>query len=271
MDVLNNITNEIDIRINSLNRIAEELNNLIENTKNVDIQIINLKKIEERTNIISSMKYLHSELQKTITIVTKNGIAAEEYTKNEIHSIQDNILKIQKPTPKIESSSEKSICIIGNISIQATILPVCKTNEEIINSIHCGVLYYIPQWNHFATKIGKCLFHANLGKIYFGQIVEVPKRVKECQKNRCRGESECKYYHDPMSYPNSTDVRNFTADSWIYNPNNVIGRNNLRHIGSIDFLENDLKALSIEDANKFLNQTSHDILCSIIIQQYLKL
>ena len=53
-----------------------------------------------------------------------------------------------------------------------------------------GDLYYVPRWNHFALRIGSCVLHSNVGRIYGSEGASgagpPPERIKECCRVRCR-------------------------------------------------------------------------------------
>lgn len=168
----------------------------------------------------------------------------------------------------------KPVKVSGEIYVDATVLPsALQGARDIYASISPGELYYIPHWNHFAVRVGPCVFHANIGRVYIGAPPrsagpvprETPERVKECRRAKCQGGASCRYYHDPEEYPGSTDVRNFMSDSWLYSPAASPARYGTRRIGSAEYLEADLRVVGAEEARRFIGQTAHDILCSIIL------
>jgi len=162
--------------------------------------------------------------------------------------------------------------VVGNIVVDALILPLTlKSVPEIFAAVVPGDLCYIPHWNHFAVRIGGCVLHANLGCIYRGapsRGTEKPECVKECRRAKCTGGAECRYYHDPENFAGSTDVRNFMADSWYYTPAASPARYGTRRIGSAGDIEADIRAISLDEARRFLHQTAHDVLCALILWQH---
>jgi len=179
------------------------------------------------------------------------------------------------PCPPPEPGTTQ-VKVIGDITVEAVVLPeTLKKRSDIFAAVAPGGLYYVPHWNHFAARIGGCVFHANLGRIYRGPRGaprdaprELPEYVKECRNACCKGrEAGCRYYHDPEYYANSTDVRNFMADSWYYTSAAAPAHYGTRRIGSASELEVDIRAISPEDARRFLHQTAHDVLCALILWQ----
>jgi hypothetical protein len=149
-----------------------------------------------------------------------------------------------------------------------------KTPREILGAVGGGELYYIPQWGQFALRIGDCVIHANLGVVYVSPppnpaARKKPEYLKECSRPGCPGSgSGCRYYHDPETHPGSTDVRNFVADSWLYMPCEGKRLPAGRHFGSLTSLKSDLLLMNPPDARRFLHQTMHDLLCSLVLWRY---
>lgn len=163
------------------------------------------------------------------------------------------------------------------ITLEAIVVPKeLNTTREILSSVTGHELFYIPQWNHFAARVGGTVFHANVAHIYSrlgerrqGRNRARPERVRECDRASC-GRRSCRYYHDPEGFPNSRDVRNFTAESFIYAPPTMSPRGTgiLRRFGSASSLDIDIKLISPDEARLFVHQVSHDILCALILCKY---
>ena len=174
-------------------------------------------------------------------------------------------------------AARRSVRVVGDIAVDAVVLsPALKTAPEVFAAIMAGDLYYVPHWNHFAVRIGGCVLHANLGRIYRGApprsagpvAHEAPERVKECRRARCAGSGACRYYHDPEEFAGSTETRNFMADSWHYTPAASPARYGARRIGSAREIEADIRAIGLDEARRFLHQTAHDVLCAAILWQH---
>lgn len=184
---------------------------------------------------------------------------------------------VPRPVPPAPASARRSVRAVGDVSVDAVVLPATlKTAPEVFAAITAGDLYYVPHWNHFAVRIGGCVLHANLGRIYRGApprgagpvVREAPECVKECRRARCAGGAGCRYYHDPEDFADSTDVRNFMADSWFYTPAASPARYGTRRVGSAGNLEVDIRAIGLDEARRFLHQTAHDVLCAAILWQH---
>lgn len=182
-----------------------------------------------------------------------------------------------RPPISAQTPARRLVPVVGEVAVEAVVLPATlKSRAEVYANIAPGDVYYVPQWNHFAMRVGPCVFHGNLGRVYPGAppksaglvAREAPVRVKECRRTRCQGGGGCPYYHDPETYPGSGDVRNFMADSWRYTPAASPAQYGTRRIGSADYLEADLRVIGAEEARRFMNQTAHDLLCSLILWQY---
>jgi len=185
------------------------------------------------------------------------------------------VLKLAQPQalkPAQAQVTRQLITLQGAVGIDAQIIPATlSTTAEIFAAVKSGDIHYIPQWNHFALRIGECVLHANIGRVYGGASRsavprDMPERVKECTRRNCGGTTEgCNFYHDPELHPGSTDVRNFVSESWLYCPAVVPARYGSRRIGSIVSLESDLELMSLDDSRRFIHQATHDILCAVII------
>jgi hypothetical protein len=181
------------------------------------------------------------------------------------------------PSPPTTRLTRRTIALTDQISLDAVVIPdeVCDP-REILAAVSTPELYYIVRWNHFAVRAGAVVFHGNVGRVYpAGRPQRTPARVKECRRGgACPsffGGPPCSYYHDPAEADGrAADVRNFTADSWLYTPatSRHSARYGSRRIGTRDALESDLREISAGDARRHLAQTAHDIVCSMILAKY---
>jgi hypothetical protein len=170
--------------------------------------------------------------------------------------------------------ARRPVKVVGDLTVEATVLsPSLKEAREVFAAVGTDGLYFIPHWGHFALRLGGCVLHAGLGRVYRGPpprgvaaAREAPERVKECRRGRCGGaRGACRYYHDPEDYPDSSDVRNYMADSWLYTPAASPARYGTRRIGSAESFEADMRAVGLDDARRFLDQTAHDVLCALLL------
>ena len=294
------ISSEIDTRICSLHRAADALRDIVESTRH-DSPVFNFATFETRVCAITEMRQLHAELQKLMAVVAKNGAAAEVLHRSELKAAQEGLNRAQirtaqntpawvkvapdarapaaavpRPIAPRPEPGASQVKVVGDLTVEAVTLPESlKKRADIFAAIAPGGLYFVPHWNHFAARIGGCVFHANLGRIYRGirgaprdTPRELPECVKECRNVVCKGrEAGCRYYHDPELFADSTDVRNFMADSWYYTSATAPAHYGTRRIGSASEIEVDIRAISPEDARRFLHQTAHDVLCALILWQ----
>jgi hypothetical protein len=284
---------EVNARMRSLHRVADTLRIRIEDNRHAPGTVIELARVASRAEYIAATRHLHRELQKLTQIVSNIGTEDNLMHTFENKAAQNEIIRAQ---PLLDPNSQcnlvsssgtpasgtrrlacRDVKIIGDIAIGAVILSsTLNARDEVFAAISTGDLFYIPSWNHFAVRIAGHVFHANIGRVYRG----APPRaagpvdrvqlecVKACTRASCDGRGRCRYYHDPEKYPKSSDTRNYMADSWLYTPAASPARYGARRIGSNELLETDLQAISDDDARRYVDQTSHDILCSLILHRY---
>lgn len=129
-----------------------------------------------------------------------------------------------------------------------------------------GELYYVECADHFAFKLAGQLLHGNIGVIYTEE--KNPEKIKDCKfATSCMKQDRCDYYHDPVNFPGSKDHRNFIASSWLYAPPNSQFKNRprSRRFGSREHLDTDIVGLQPEEISRFHDQTMHDLLCSLLL------
>lgn len=156
-----------------------------------------------------------------------------------------------------KKANKTPIRITDKISIDA--IPVKLFSQVKQN----GELYYVLSAEHFAVCISGHLFHGNIGEI-FTDNKQITK-IKDCKYvQSCSKHNNCNYYHNPMLFSGSHDIRNYVNNSWAYyqfNNKTVKGR----PFGNRSTLDLDLRYTTKEDSQKIYDQTMHDILCSIIL------
>lgn len=161
-----------------------------------------------------------------------------------------------KSLPTVEATDRQmsNIKLTPALGLQAI---VCKSFGDVMQD---GNLYYNTTHNHFAFKINGKLFHGGIGNVVSDSI---PCKVKDCKfRGGCSKGASCDYYHNPMLFANSKDVRNYTASSWVYTKNNRDGR----RFGSFDNLDVDITNIEPADRERFHDQTVHDVLCSLLLK-----
>jgi len=163
-----------------------------------------------------------------------------------------------------KSTGKTMIAITDEISLPAVVV---HSFDEVLQN---GELYYVTSADHFAFKLAGKLFHGNIGEIFTDE--KQPEKIKDCRFGiNCVKKNNCDYYHDPIKYPGSKDHRNFIASSWLYTPQNSIYRvyGRSRRFGSRSRLSSDLKELKDDEVEKFSDQVTHDVLCSLVLHRYI--
>lgn len=163
-----------------------------------------------------------------------------------------------------KSTGKTMIAITDEISLPAVVV---HSFDEVRQN---GELYYVTSADHFAFKLAGKLFHGNIGEIFTDE--KQPEKIKDCRFGiNCVKKNNCDYYHDPIKYPGSKDHRNFIASSWLYTPQNSIYRvyGRSRRFGSRSRLSSDLKELKDDEVEKFSDQVTHDVLCSLVLHRYI--
>jgi hypothetical protein len=148
-----------------------------------------------------------------------------------------------QPIPITESIGLNAVTVSGFSN-------VCKDSR----------IYFVENANHFAFYLNDNLYHGNIGKIYTNE--KNPKKIKPCKFLSTCNSNKCDYYHDPMLMVGSSDIRNFVSTSWTYERG--------RKIGSVSNLDLELKMIEKEDAERYVAQTTHDLLVSTLLFQHHK-
>lgn len=221
-----------------LDNTYEQLTRLLgEKTRQID----NICKQDE-TNIKHAMARLTRV--KTVRTTIKTPVVAAPATPPEIVGVK---LPLQ-PTART------LIKITPALAIPAMIV---HTFDRVLPD---GNLYYVDTHNHFAIKINDKLLHGNIGSIINDD--RVPTKIKPCKfRNGCNKGGRCDYYHDPMVFAGSKDVRNYTAHSWMY-----AKHRDCRRYGSLENLDTDIVSIDQAERDKYYDQTMHDLLCTLLLK-----
>lgn len=160
------------------------------------------------------------------------------------------------------TAAEQSIQITDQLSLPAINV---ATFDDVLAD---GRLFYVSTVNHFAMYIGRTLFHGNIGTIYTNE--KQPSKIKNCQHHNADyapKQNKCTFYHDPMLFNQSTDIRNFVANSWLYSARTTDDptTNKYRKFGSLQHLDEDIKFVNSDDINKYRDMVFHDLLCVLIL------
>ncbi len=216
---------------------------------------------------ISNNKKMDSVV-KTLDSISQRVTQIDNY----INEVRPVILSVKKELSAFDAScgtwmsvnkqkqrNKSSITILGNVKLDAI----------VVNALHQvkqdGELYYIPHMDHFAINITGSVFHGGIGKIFTDN--KSIEKIKDCKFSQsCAKQNNCNYYHDPVSFPGSKDIRNYTSNSWQYT-NEKSKSNKGRTFGNITTIETDAQLMTADDINKFYDQTMHDILCSLVLKK----
>ncbi len=233
--------------------LAEE--KLKEVSKEAPKEILAEDKKTYKLSLVTNTKLIDNTLNNTtVNNTLNNTLWKEQAYKKNTHQIK------RQPLTSLESS----IQITKTLSLPA--ITVSSFNDVLKD----GKLYYISKNNHFAMYISEILFHGNIGIIYNNE--RSPLRIKNCQYHNkdWTKVTHCTYYHDPQIYVNSDDVRNYVANSWLYNQNHSTWQNKddnvkYRHFGNITCLDDDIKNVTPDDITKFRDMVFHDLLCTLLL------
>jgi hypothetical protein len=134
-----------------------------------------------------------------------------------------------------------------------------------------GILYFIRRTNRFVVRIAGCILQGNIGTVYVGNVT--PRKIHDCSVRQC-GITSCDFYHNPATFPGSTDIRNFAASSWVYHhKDSDRGRpsnHKSRKLSSRASLDEDISTVTNADLAYYNEQFMHDLLCCILMNNYVK-
>lgn len=135
------------------------------------------------------------------------------------------------------------------------------------NVLSDGSIYYIRTSGHFAIRCGPLFLHGNLGTVY--DTPQELTKVKYCRYgSKCVNIHKCTYYHDPLEFSGSRDIKNFTAVSFLYDSTGT--RQGTRKIGCRDRFDSDIMRMYPEDISYYFDQVAHDFFCAVLIAQIQK-
>lgn len=195
------------------------------------------------------------------------------------------------PTCSGISPSPREIAVSQCMSLRAIEIPDAS-------AITCeGTLYYIPRLCRFAVRICGITLLGNIGTVYVAE--PLPQKIHDCESRADCNYAACRYYHNPLAHPGSTDIRNYVATSWLYNPRCLddagaasadaprsVSREikrahriapdgtaraytkKARKLASRANLDRDILAITPEDLEYYNEQLMHDILCGLLMNYY---
>ena len=108
--------------------------------------------------------------------------------------------------------------------------------------------------------------YGNIGNIYINE--KNPVKIRDCHFGASCNNDDCKYFHNPLLYDNSKDVRNYIANSWLYWSNSTDNKH--RRFGSHDMIDTDMVVMKQEEKSLFGEQVMHEILCMMLLAKYVR-
>ncbi|AMN83481.1 hypothetical protein D5b_00049 [Faustovirus] len=240
---------------NSMQEYINSFNDLInEIYKTSDVKNISANNIRSCLAISVELKDIADQLKQLSDRALVFSKKITEKIQSEVDTI-NNVVNIATNDTNSEESNDSIVNITDTLALNTTIV---KGFNDVLKDSR---IYYVEKANHFAFYLNDNLYHGNIGKIYTNE--KNPKKIKPCKFLSTCNSAKCDYYHDPMLMIGSNDVRNFVSTSWAYERG--------RKIGSIANLDVELKAIEREDAERYIAQTTHDVLVSTLLFQYRKL
>lgn len=218
---------------------------------------------ERPTGVITNREH-------TMGVITTDAIVAREQTAG---------TTVAPPGWQSGNRPRRTIAaippVVGKVELPSDMMRVnitdtCSLNArqvEVFADVEMdGRLYWVNSAGHFAIKLAGVLFHGNIGTIYTDD--RTPCKLRECAypKTCDRGE-KCHYYHDPLVFPGSTDVRNYAAGSFMYAGPAYRARGRARQFGSRDKLDADIMNVKSDESSRLRDQVMHDILCALLLKE----
>lgn len=230
-------------------------------------------------NALTSVKNVHAqELSAVDALINKTKKPASVATPDQNDATWTTITK-RRPEPVGKSRSLRSYALataeVAPIDTKYTIIKITEaislpaisvTGFDLVKQD--GDIYYVEGADHFAIRIAGQLFHGNVGVIYTEE--KSPEKIKDCKfATSCMKNNKCDYYHDPLKFNGSHDHRNYIASSFLYAPPNSYYKNKprSRRFGSLNYLDIDIVGMQDEEISRFNDQTTHDLLCSLILSR----
>lgn len=224
-----------------------------------------INKATEKYNIL---RELVSDLGQRILQCTQEHNAMKKEAANTIRSSGIGELLVEeqqaadiKYIPIIDYLTFTDIMPINVPVAEGMSLSAIPVNDK--NSIRAdGNLYYIKGINKFGFRLNGHLFIGNIGEVYTQE--RVPQKIKTCIHGaNCRNINNCTYYH-----PGTKDIRNYISSSFSYQRfDKRISSQMGRKVGNRSTLLHDVERASKQDLELFYDQSVHDILCNLVIEE----
>lgn len=249
MSAIDNLQHNINI----INKNIHDIDNININ----EIQITELSKfyddltklniINEQVNDISCL--LSNLLNKRVSKYNYQMNVYRKLLNNAENNLNENIEVMKKNLADNDKTFKQ---IKGKLGINAKIVYDIKSVKET-------PIYYVASLDQFAININGILYRGNVGNILENELSN--NKIQNCKfQNKCIKKSDCHFYHDPIIFNGSRDVKNFHYTSWNYGK----GKYNRRY-GGLSTIEADLYNISKEEKNQSKDQLIHDLLLTQIL------
>lgn len=260
-------------KINNINTLIEEVYTL---SIDQDEDIVNLKKLENRDSVLEGLRETYSKLTQLVSSLENKIDRLEVIHKNQLGRLKNVIGESpggRREIPwKVITKGKERVINLEKVPItdNLSLLAIVVSHWRELKNMRDGILYYVSLADNFAIKINGNLYYGNIGNILTNE--SNPTKIKGCKFGKECSKHKCSYYHDPLVSSDSSDRRNYVANSWLYSPPDDKARNKkkMRKFGSLKNLEIDLHLLKKDDVDKFASQTMHDLLCSLLLKKYYK-
>jgi len=166
--------------------------------------------------------------------------------------------RLHKTVREIESNICKCKTHIASIKQKPKNRQIITRTVENVRDVPNMPLYWVKSKSQYALRVNNILLYGNIGT-----ISKDTEKIKPCRKGIECNYPDCKFYHDPIAIPWSTDCMNFHPLSYVYcaekNDKNAL----MRHISNN--VESEKEIIDDDERIRWKQQTMHDLLISLLI------
>jgi hypothetical protein len=223
-----------------------------------------LRKLRAQMDAIKEAKRARACLRATEEDTSAHNLDADWVVARKRTRARDHLApRVNRArTGRAPIAREIEVPMSANMSLRCTEIPDASAIRAD------GVLYYIPQLRRFAMRIAGFVLMGNIGIVYNSELS--PQKIRECNMQASCNYATCSYYHNPLTWPGSTDIRNFAATSWVYRHAAASGPKKMRKLSSRAHLDEDIRTITSADLSYYNEQLMHDLLCGIIMNYYVR-
>jgi hypothetical protein len=273
------------------------LNEIISKIDTINIKISNIKnsEINQINSYLIKLSKLHTYINdvniKLCNIYNIcNNISISKKSINKINNFPYfGYYNLNSCNESLLNKGKK--CISNEVNINIKYI-------DSIDEIPSVPIYWVKNINQFAIRINDTILRGNVGNIYNSSSIRSNESTNQtiiCKnKNTCKNlfnNITCKFYHDPMDLLKlftdnkisneqfekyKTKHRNFINTSWLYTDQPFTNKNKtLRQFGSKFTLKNEIDIMKLDNSkinsdkiDNFKQQTIHDLLICMGLNQY---